>query len=255
MRVNIVIAFVLLFAASVVTAQENQSPKVSPAPPSQVTPEMQDEHAKHYRFVFTSLAGVPDVDAAIALPVNKNREKVTITLNPASRPEVDGGSRAIVVFATDRANVIVVGRPVAVHPHLTSNRSFVFSDYEFYVDRVLKNDGAPLGSMIVVGCPGGILDYRGKIVETVYPNFEPFSLNDTYLLFLTRIPETGAFQADAYEIYLLKDGKTIPAMTNLPPTAFGDAESFEAEVKREVVSNQSMRVIHPLREARGKERQ
>jgi hypothetical protein len=96
------------------------------------------------------------------------------------------------------ADAVVVATPVARVSHLTADKTFLYSDWTMRVEEVLQDTPkAPIGSneTITVVRPGGKLTIDGRTVYGKAIDFPEFQPGGKYLLFLTYIPETGAFKA------------------------------------------------------------
>ncbi|MGD0831345.1 MAG: hypothetical protein ABR907_10405 [Terracidiphilus sp.] len=94
------------------------------------------------------------------------------------------------------ADAVVIATPVKGVSHMTSDHMFIYSDWTMHIQSVLQDTPkAPLGNseMIVVVRPGGKLYINGRTVNGVAWDFPEFQPDAEYLLFLTYIPQTGAF--------------------------------------------------------------
>ncbi len=98
---------------------------------------------------------------------------------------------------TCHSEAIVTGKANASRSHLSTSKSAIYSDYDFQIGGVLKS-GSPSklepALHIVVTRPGGKLPVSGGSVQYVNQMFLPLRPDTTYLLFLSQIPATGAFQ-------------------------------------------------------------
>jgi hypothetical protein len=97
--------------------------------------------------------------------------------------------------ATD---AVVLATPVAGVSHLTADKTAIYSDWTMHVDEILQDSPkAPIvgSETISIVRPGGKLIIGGRTVTVKAVNFPEFRPDGKYLLFLTYIPETGAFKA------------------------------------------------------------
>jgi hypothetical protein len=97
-----------------------------------------------------------------------------------------------------RADVVAVGHIQASASHLSTYRTGVYTDYDFVIDRLLKdNQAAPIGSALnfvvtrlggSVKLPEGNLNFRSR-------EFPSLQANTTYHMFLDYIPATSSYFA------------------------------------------------------------
>ena len=157
--------------------------------------QKQKEHSKLYREYSTGLKSIREQLASgmpgVLIKVGPPLEGVTRNPSPISLP----------TFLRDLAcdaDAVVIGRVKDKSSQMTESEDFVFTDYEVTVDEVLKDytaDRIIPQTEIVVTRPGGRIQIGGRIVEAVDVCFKPLSEEKRYLLFLHRIPTTGAYKA------------------------------------------------------------
>jgi hypothetical protein len=121
--------------------------------------------------------------------------------------EEDCNKRALRELALDdlarRINygdAIVTATAEAQRSAFTPRQSFIYSDWDFRVVNVFKNNSSvptPLGQLITVVRSGGTITRNG-IAYTVYDKtFPDFNPGSTYILFLRQLPESHSFAAGA----------------------------------------------------------
>ena len=80
---------------------------------------------------------------------------------------------------------------------MTFDKSFLYTDWKFSVERVFKNNpnaAVQADSRVTIVAPGGTLQIDGRTIHATEP--VPFPLaSQRYLIFLTSVPKTGAYQA------------------------------------------------------------
>jgi hypothetical protein len=94
-------------------------------------------------------------------------------------------------------DLVVVGTVGTGSSHMTSDKSFLYTNWGFSVDRIFKNNSsAPVqaGSSITVVAPGGNLQVNGRMVHAYDGRFPPLAPGQQYALFFQLIPKTGAYQ-------------------------------------------------------------
>ncbi|HKF49288.1 MAG TPA: hypothetical protein VKB38_18150 [Terracidiphilus sp.] len=104
------------------------------------------------------------------------------------------------------SDAVVVVTAVAGVSHLNADKTAIYSDWTMHVEEVLQDvPKAPIGGKeeITAVRPGGKLVIGGRTVYDQVPGFPEFRPGNKYLLFLTQIPETGAFKARTQRTYNL----------------------------------------------------
>jgi hypothetical protein len=111
-----------------------------------------------------------------------------------------------------RADLIVIGKVNDQKSFLTEQGTFVFTDYTFTVEQVLKNNPNALlqpSGGIVVTRPGGIIQLNGRNIKASDESLASFETGKHYLLFLNYIPTTGAYKAfDSGGAFRINGSKT-----------------------------------------------
>ncbi|HET9400071.1 MAG TPA: hypothetical protein VFO34_03885 [Candidatus Acidoferrales bacterium] len=95
--------------------------------------------------------------------------------------------------------------------HLNGDENFLYTDWAMLVRQALKNNATrpiDVGSAIVVTRPGGELNMNGRTVHAIDDNFKDFRSGSQYLLFLTYISQTGAYEPSAERAFVLSGGAT-----------------------------------------------
>jgi hypothetical protein len=135
------------------------------------------------------------------------------------------------------ADAVITATVTSKSSQLTTDGTFVFTDYEMTVTDVPKNNvaaGIQDGSKVTITRPGGTILLNARRVQVTDSSFETFKVNRHYLLFLKYIPLTGAYMAlnskAAFEI----QNEKVVKLTKEPliPELEGatDAGSLIAEV-------------------------
>jgi hypothetical protein len=138
------------------------------------------------------------------------------------------------------SDLVVVGRTGAGVSHITADQGYVYTDWSFTVENVLKdNSKAPVrvGSQIVVTRPGGSLAVNGRKVSANPHEFRNFNQGEQLLLYLRFIPQTGAYLLTGPFGFAFVNGKT---------TGFGKAplrSEFEANDQAKMVDQVKASVV------------
>lgn len=94
------------------------------------------------------------------------------------------------------SDAILVGKVTAKESQLTLGEDFIFTDYTIAVETLLKDDaGQSLrrANSIIVTRAGGKVALNGRTITVVDRNAGRLLIGGKYLMFLKRIPKTGAY--------------------------------------------------------------
>jgi len=134
-----------------------------------------------------------------------------------SLPDKPGEPPFQVLAKTCEADLVVAATAVDGVSHMTVDKNFLYTDWTFHVDEVLKsNSVAPifLGEAMTVVRPGGALRIGGRKVRANVLYFTNFESGRSYLLCLKLIPETKAYRADSRNSIPLVEDATDPVFGN-----------------------------------------
>jgi len=98
---------------------------------------------------------------------------------------------------TCRADAILIGRIQNSLTHLTASGAAIYTDYDFAIDTLLKdNPRSTLGQTkhVAITRPGGVLPVPGGFVEYNNEMVPRLRQGRSYLLFVSIIPGSGAYQ-------------------------------------------------------------
>lgn len=94
------------------------------------------------------------------------------------------------------SDLIVLGRVDTGTSYATDDDGYIFTEWKFLVEEVLKNDALnPIrtGLTITVSRPGGLLRIKGRQVYAISPDFPQFRREERLLLYLTRLESEGEY--------------------------------------------------------------
>lgn len=94
------------------------------------------------------------------------------------------------------ADAIVVGSVKSKVAHLFEDETFVYTEYEFLVQDILKNNSAsPIKAYnhIEVTRPGGIIKLDNRRIKVEDFSYAPLQKNKEYLLFIRYVPSTNDY--------------------------------------------------------------
>jgi hypothetical protein len=138
-----------------------------------------------------------------------------------------------------KSDAIVIGTVREQQSFLTAEGTFVFTDYSFSVEQILKNNNlGPLRPTdnIVITRPGGVIELGGHTVKAADESLGSFERTHRYLLFLDYIPATGAYKAfNSYGAFQIDGGKLVKLTREQLPNELEkgtDASTLIAHIKR-----------------------
>lgn len=116
---------------------------------------------------------------------------------------------------------------------LTQSERAVFTDYDLAAKKVFKDDAKallPTAGRIMFTHLGGSVLLDGRVISFTPPDELLLKQNGTYLLFLTSIPETGAYRAtDEYGAFEIIGDDLVPAASeSLAPAELSGRRNAQA---------------------------
>lgn len=141
-----------------------------------------------------------------------------------------------------KADAVVVGTVKSKASQINDDGTFIFTDYEFTAEDVLKSSAtAPITSNtnITITRTGGAVKLNGHKARAIDYREVPLIEGEHYLLFLKFVPETGAYKSldssrddDSFQIL----GNRVIKQVSRNPLPFdgsstADANGFMAQVR------------------------
>src|ERR1041384_448878 len=134
------------------------------------------------------------------------------------------------------ADAIFIGTVRDKSSQLTEDKTFIFTDYGFVIDTILRND-SPFAltpeTAVVLSRIGGEVQINGRKVQAVADAAQPFEIGGRYLVFVTYLPERNTFAANNLAFGL--KGKNVGGLSEQPQSKSllrnKDADSLINSVK------------------------
>lgn len=108
-----------------------------------------------------------------------------------------------------KADAVFVGTVKNKAAHLTEDETFVYTEYEFLVEDVLKNNSlSPVeaNNGVQVTRPGGLIKLDNQVIRVEDKSYEPLQIKKRYLLFLRFLPlANGYIVSDVKGDFLLEN--------------------------------------------------
>ena len=105
---------------------------------------------------------------------------------------------ALVTELAEKADAVVIATFVSKSSQITTNGTYIFTDYELRIEEALKDGRTGTlkpDTTITVTRPGGKVLLYGQIASFTALTFKPLVPGRRYLLFLNYLPSTGAYRA------------------------------------------------------------
>lgn len=145
--------------------------------------------------------------------------ELTLAIHSCPVLSPEGRKTTIIDELAGTADAIVIGSISSKSSQITSTGTFVFTDYAFRIEEVLKTIDAVTPkpqTTIIVTRPGGKVLLNGGVATVVHLSFQPLLPGRRYVLFLKYLPATGAYQAvddkGTYDI----SGSKVETLTDSP---------------------------------------
>jgi hypothetical protein len=176
---------------------------------------------------------IPEIAAAAKEDVRMEIDIGLLVLDPFAKPF---NLQKLLGSAACYADAIVLGTVKGQTSRLTEDETFIYTINELEVQTVLKNNLAqPFKSREVISALriGGTIQLKGRKIIAEFKGAKPLEPGESYLLFLTFIPEKGFYVADNVS-YQIKNDKILKltAQQLEPELESGkDANSFISSVR------------------------
>ena len=148
----------------------------------------------------------------------------------------------LVVELSEKADAVVIVTFVSKSSQITTNGTYVFTDYELRIEEALKDSRTGTlkpETTITVTRPGGKVLLFGKIASFSSSAFKPLEPGRRYLLFLSYLPSTGAYQAvDANSSFDITDTMVESLNEGITRGFHRDLGPFITSVRQAVASGQ-----------------
>ena len=133
------------------------------------------------------------------------------------------------------SDAIVRGRVIHKASQITEDDSFLFTDYDIAVSEILRNSYTiSPGAAITVTSLGGKIVVDDVILKAGSNGYATLKVGQEVLLFLTYLPETGAYKLTRSNAVFELNGifvRPLAGLLPLSPDVFKDETSFLNTVK------------------------
>jgi uncharacterized metal-binding protein YceD (DUF177 family) len=165
----------------------------------QVT-EKEREYSREYKKLYADRNGQKLTEISERSKRRGNKQEAGVSIGIPMIPTVGNSSMPTASeFLKDlscKADAVVVGSVVKKSAHLTDDETFVFTEYEFSVEEVLKNNlifSIEPNKSIQVTRPGGLIKLDDQLIRVEDKSYQPLQIKKKYLLFLNFIPAADGY--------------------------------------------------------------
>jgi hypothetical protein len=218
---------VLAFTATrlVSSSQENKK-TTEEATPVEVGKKTsrQREHGKLFKHEGPKLNNIP---ASAGGDVEVVQDEGYVIELPGTEP-----NRPILQSAVCNADAVVVGIIKSKTSQVNEQNNFVFTDHEFAVEEVIKNNSANTiepNSIITVTRDGGSVNLNGRIFRARREDFKPTLVGERYLFLLRFVPSTGSYIAYGSGSFHLSANRVKALGGNAQKTILNNGEKDQSK--------------------------
>lgn len=144
-------------------------------------------------------------------------------------------------FPTSQAALVIVGTVTSGQGFVSTDRTYVYSDFRVSIEEILKGDSSAklsIGSTIIASRPGATVDFpSGHTRQFVIEKQGLPKIGSKYLLFLRKaepdLPEYEIIISGAYEI---SDGKAYPLDDYQPKLEGATLSSLVTQVRNSIAA-------------------
>ncbi|MGI8467438.1 MAG: hypothetical protein ACR2N3_03210 [Pyrinomonadaceae bacterium] len=210
--VILLFAFIILKPQAQDKNQQQDQDEATVVQRGQVTVK-EREYSKEYRKLYSYRSGSKLTWLSELGNRRGNKQEVGVSIGVPIIPTI-GGSTPVNAsnFLKDlscKADVVVIGLVNNKAAHLTDDETFVYTEYEFSVEDILKNNSAApikINNSIQITRPGGLIRLDNQVIRVEDKLYEPLQMKKRYLLFLKFVPSVnGYIVSDAKGDFLLEN--------------------------------------------------
>lgn len=207
-----VVVFGIFFATPLTNGQKEQNDEATVVQKGQVT-EKEREYSKEYKKLYSYRKGRKLSELSELGKRRGYRQEAGISIGLPLIPTI-GNSPAVTASEFLRnlscdADAVVVGVVKSETAHLTEDETFVYTEYDFSVEDILKNNSASpieVNNSIQFTRPGGLIKLDNQVIRVEDKSYPQLEIKKKYLLFLKFIPSAnGYIVSDAKGDFILEN--------------------------------------------------
>jgi hypothetical protein len=187
----------VFFATPSTQGQKEQKDEATVVQRGQLT-EKEKEYSKEYTKLYSYRNGRKLTEATETEKLKARGKETGFSLGVPSVPTI-GDIPTTSSFLGDlscKADAIVLGSAQNKSAHLTEDETFIYTEYEFSVKDILKNNSVSpieVNNNIQITRPGGLIKLDDQLIRVEDKLYETLQIKKTYLLFLRFIPSANGY--------------------------------------------------------------
>lgn len=147
----------------------------------QVT-EKQREYSKEYKKLYSDFKGRKLSEVSARAKVKGSKGEVGVFIGIPTFPKF-GPERTATEFVADlscQAEVVVRGLPQRKTAYPTEDETFVYTEYDFLVKEVLRNNASPIdiNDTVQITRPGGLIKLGDQVIRVEDGSYKPLQIGN-----------------------------------------------------------------------------
>lgn len=182
-------------------------------------------YSKEYNKLYADHGGL-NLDSLIEIGKRKNKSEIVgtsigVPFSAQFPQSVQKTPTRFLINLSCKSDAIVVGSVEDKSAHLTENEKFIYTQYKFFIEDIVKNNSAlpiAVNERISVTRPGGLIKINNQLIQAEDQKYALLEANKRYLLFLKFVPAAkGYLVADVDGDFVLEGDsfKTISRTTDV----------------------------------------
>lgn len=220
----ILIAVIALFAIPTYRqqAQDKSQPQQAEATVVQKGPITAKERAysQEYKELYRERKGrkLSEISQETALSGNTHEVRVIIGEPniPTIIPKPAASSSEFLRDLSCKADAVVLGYVKNKSAHLTEDETFVFTEYEFSVQEILKDNSASpieINNSIQLTRPGGLIKLNNQLIRVEDRSYTPLQMKSNYLLFLRFVSSANGYIVSSFRGDFMLEGNSFKKLS------------------------------------------
>jgi hypothetical protein len=185
----------------------------------QVT-DKEHEYSKEYKELYIERKGRKLSEISQVAALSGNTQEVRVIIGepnvPTIIPKPAASSSEFLRDLSCKADAIVFGYVKNKSAHLTEDETFVFTEYEFSVQEILKDNSASpieINNSIQLTRPGGVIKLDSQIIRVEDRSYAPLQMKNKYLLFLRFLPSTNGYVVSSFKGDFMLQGNSFKKLS------------------------------------------
>lgn len=162
--------------------------------------EKERQYSKEYEKLYSYRNGSKLTELSEISKRKGNKQEIGVSLGVPTIPTVGSlsstSSSNLLRELSCKAEAVVIGSVNNKIAHLTEDETYIYTEYEFSVEEVLKDNSASpieINKNIQITRPGGLIKFDDQLIRFEDKMYEPLQVKQKYLLFLQFVPSANGY--------------------------------------------------------------